>query len=65
MSIQTIIDRAAADPSFLERLTADPEGTCRAAGLEALGPELAALLAAPMSDAPAAEALQARLSHSP
>lgn len=64
-SIQGIIERAAADPNFLKRLAQDPTGTIQAEGYHVDSQDVKALLDMPdASDQEAAEALQARLSHS-
>ena len=53
-----LIDRAARDPEFLQRLQSDPLGTAHAAGVSV--PHAPELLGA----GPVAESLQARLSYS-
>lgn len=64
-TIQTIVDRAAADPDFLKRLAQDPAATMQAEGYQVSPAELKALLDMPnASDQEAVEALQQRLSHS-
>lgn len=64
-SIQVIVERAAADPNFLKRLAQDPTGTIQAEGYQVDSQDVKALLDMPdASDQEAAEALQARLSHS-
>jgi hypothetical protein len=61
--IQAVIDRIADDPDFLNRLTADPEGTAAAEGISIREDELRHALEIG-ADEDLAEALHERLSHS-
>jgi len=63
--ILDLVDRAARDPRFLQRLQSDPYGTARAEGVEVSDAELRELLGMEnATDAELAEALQSRLSYS-
>jgi hypothetical protein len=65
MSIQAVVERAARDPGFLDRLAKEPQATIQAEGYAISPEEVAALLDVPSaSDEEVAEALQGRLSHS-
>ena len=65
MSIQAVVERAAKDPGFLQRLADAPQATLQAEGYAIAPEEVQALLDVPnASDEEVAEALQARLSHS-
>ena len=65
MSIQAVVERAAKDPGFLQRLANEPRATLQAEGYAISPEEVQALLDVPSaSDEEVAEALQARLSHS-
>jgi hypothetical protein len=60
-----LVDRAARDPEFLQRLQADPYGTARAEGVDVSHGALSELLGMPgASESQVAEALQSRLSYS-
>jgi hypothetical protein len=63
--ILDLVDRAARDPEFLQRLRRDPYGAARAAGVDVSHGALAELLGmGGASEAEVAEALQSRLSYS-
>ena len=61
-TLETIVERAAADPDFRQRLARDPEGTARAEGA-ALSPEDLQSLRGALNSPNPVEALQARISH--
>src|SRR5581483_1997478 len=63
--ILDLVDRAASDPDFLQRLRRDPYGTARGAGVDVSHGALSEFLGTGgASEAEVAEALQSRLSYS-
>ena len=63
-SLQSLFDRAAADPDLIQQLAADPIGTAREAAVEISVQDLKHLLNMPdASDEEVVEALKARVSH--
>jgi hypothetical protein len=64
-SILRLLDRAAADPSFLARLSADPLGQAAAAGIRVSAADLKELLGLPgATDAELVEVLRTRITRS-
>ena len=62
--LQQLLDRAAADPDYLQQLSADPLGTARAAGLEVNAQHLKHLVGLPdATDAELVDVLRQRVSH--
>lgn len=64
LKLQQLLDKAASDPAFLQRLSDDPLGTAQAEGVQVDAKHLKALLGMQQaSDSELVDALRARVSH--